>query len=127
LRVLDVLLVPRQLRNGVDHVRTSLEHRQAVGVKQRVAEPPQVHTTIVRPLGPRQVVLHKDVAHLVRYRVMLVDLREAIRRKVDVLDPIELVSGVIRRSNPFRDQLLIHLPYDQLSVTEQHSVLGFLI
>ena len=43
----------------------------------------------------------EDVAHLVGDRVMLIDLREAIRRKVDVLDRIELVSGVVRSSNPF--------------------------
>ena len=59
--------------------------------------------------------------------MMLIDLREAIRREVDVLDGIGLVSGVIRRSNPFCGQLLVHLPHDQLPVTEQHSVLGFLI
>ena len=78
-------------------------------------------------LRARQIVLNEDVGHLVSDRVVLIDLREPIRREVDVLDRIGLVSGVIRRSNPFRDQLLVHLPHDELPVAEQHGALGFLI
>jgi len=33
LRVLDVLFVPHQLRGGVDHVRSTVEHRQVVGIE----------------------------------------------------------------------------------------------
>ena len=44
-----------------------------------------------------------------------------------MLDRIGLVTGVIRRSNPFRDQLLVHLPHDELPVAEQHGALGSLI
>ena len=55
---------------------------------------------------------------------MLIDLREAIRREVDVLDRIELVAGVIRRGNLFRDQLLVHLPHDELPVAEQRCAIG---
>ena len=57
-------------------------------------------------LRARQIVLNEDVGHLVSDRVVLIDLREPIRREVDVLDRIGLVTGVIRRGNPFRDQLL---------------------
>jgi hypothetical protein len=55
---------------------------------------------------------------------MLIDLRKAIGREIDVLDRIGLVPGVIRSSNPFRDQLLVHLPHDQLPVAEQRCAIS---
>src|SRR6516164_5183518 len=42
LGVLDVLLVPHQFRDRIDHVRTIVEHGQTIGVEQRVAEPPAI-------------------------------------------------------------------------------------
>ena len=62
--VLDVLLVPHQLRDGIDHVRTIVEHRQAVSIEQRVAQAPAVDATVVCTLRTGQIVLNEDVAQL---------------------------------------------------------------
>ena len=53
LRVLNVLLVPHQLRDRIDHVPAIVEDRHAVGVEQRVAEPPAIDATVVCTLRAR--------------------------------------------------------------------------
>ena len=42
VRVLEVLLVPHQLQDRIDRVSAVVEHRQAVGIEQRVAKPPAI-------------------------------------------------------------------------------------
>jgi hypothetical protein len=60
LRVLDVLLVPHQFLDRIDHVLATVEHRQAVGIEQRIAKPPAIDATIVCTLQARQIVLNDE-------------------------------------------------------------------
>ena len=53
LRVLDVLLIPHEFRDRIGHVRTIIEHRQAVGIEQRIAKPSAIDATVVSTFRAR--------------------------------------------------------------------------
>src|SRR6516225_5337668 len=53
LCILDILLVPHQFRDRIDHVNAVVKDRHAVGVEPRVAEPPAIDPTVVCTLRAR--------------------------------------------------------------------------
>ena len=116
--ILEVLLIPHQFRDGIDHVGAIVEDRDPVSIQERVTKPPAVDTAIIRSLGSRQVISDEHITHLVSDTVVLIDLSETVGREIDGPDIVELVPGVVGNTDFLRDELLVHLPHDELAVAQ---------